>query len=492
MRRIRKGIPFLLPLLILISALYFLLPISSESSDPSEIDALAPVEVIAEGLSEPTGVVADQNGAVFVSDRKTGEVFKITGDIHPIVNNLKRPTGLALDTSGRLLIVEEQTGRLLRVESNGSLAVVAEGMKKPRWVAVAEDGTLYVSAKGLKTTGDGDDDNEEEAEGEIILRLTPHASLLTVFADGFKGLQGIVVHEGTLLAAAKGVKKPKDDHGGIFKIPILADGTAGPVSRLTQSEIKKPFGLVRDPLGALYVSAEELELSKKVKDGIGKVASDGTVTRFAAKLKKPRGLALDSFGNLYVADDNGGKKGRIIRFRAPPPPTINIPAFTKQNPLTVGGATEPNSRIDAFLNDSAVPVPPQAKDGSFSLALSLTLNAQNSLDVFATAHNGQGLTSAPAELTIIHDNVLPLIANLQPANGAFLNNPRPIIRADFSDNLSGVDVSKVEIRLDGLNVATQAQVTASGFTLNLINPLSEGSHTVAVTVIDRAGNSTTA
>ncbi|MEK6600297.1 MAG: hypothetical protein AABZ09_00305, partial [Candidatus Binatota bacterium] len=89
MRRIRKGIPFLLPLLILFSALYFLLPISSESSDPVEIDALAPVEVLAESFKEPVGVVVDPSGAVFVSDRKAGEVFKVVaGEAHPVAKSV--------------------------------------------------------------------------------------------------------------------------------------------------------------------------------------------------------------------------------------------------------------------------------------------------------------------------------------------------------------------------------------------------------------------
>ncbi len=65
MNRAQKGVPFFLLLLFLSPALYFLLPISSESSDPSQIDALAPVEVVAEGFQEPAGVVVDQAGAIF-------------------------------------------------------------------------------------------------------------------------------------------------------------------------------------------------------------------------------------------------------------------------------------------------------------------------------------------------------------------------------------------------------------------------------------------
>ncbi|MBI2987006.1 MAG: IPT/TIG domain-containing protein [Deltaproteobacteria bacterium] len=455
---------------------------------------MALVEVVADGFSEPTGLVVDQNGALFVSDRKSGTLFKVSaGEVHPFITHLSRPVGMSFDLEGRLLVVEEKSGRLLRVEANGNLSVLAEGMGKPRWLAVAEDTTVYISAKGLGTD-EGNDDDEEQ--GEVILRLTPDG-ILSVWATGFKELQGLVVHENSLFAASKGLKQEKNDHGGIFKIPIQSDGKAGLITRLTQTNIKRPFGLALDALGAFYVTAEELEFSKKIKDAIGKVVTDGTLTRFASKLKNPRGLAFDNSANLYVADGKGDQHGRVLRLRAPPPPTLAFPSFTSQNSLILNGKTEANSRIDAFLNDSAAPITVSTQDGSFALTLNLKLNAQNFLDVFTTTHSGQGLTSAPAEFTIVHDNIAPFIANIQPINGSFLNNPRPLIQANFSDNLSGVDVTKVEVRLDGLNVTNHASVTPSGFSLDLSNPstlkplnsLTEGLHTVLVTISDRAGNS---
>lgn len=471
-------------LLVLFFLPAFLAPFPLSPSDLSEIEALAPVAVVAEGFKEPTGVVVDQNGVIFVSDRKTGEVLQISaGAVHPFISHLQRPVGLSFDGEGRLLIVEEKTGLLLRLETSGVLTVLAQGMRKPRWLTVAEDKSLYISAKGL---GLENGDDEDEEQGEVILRLTPDLAL-TIFTTGFKRLEGLVVHKNTLFAAAKGLKNENDEHGAIFQIPILANGSAGPISRLTQTEIKKPVGLALDVLGALYVSAEEIELTSKAKDAMGKVAFGGTVTRLVSELKKPRGMALDGFGNLYVADGKGDEHGRILRFRAPPPPALIIPSFTNQSPLTVPGTTGPQSRIDGFLNDSVLPA--TFTDGTFALILNLSPNAQNALAVFTTAHNGLGLTSAPAEFTIIHDNIPPVVTNLQPLSGSFHNTRTPFIGASFSDNLSGIDTAKVNIQLDGNDVTPQAQVTETGFTLKPLNPLTEGLRTVSVTVFDRAGNS---
>ncbi len=486
MKRARKDVPFILPLFILLPVLYFFLPISSESSDPSVIDALAPIETVAEGFKEPTGLAVDSSGALFVSDRKSGEVFKLNGQIHSLVSNLKNPVGLGFDTSGRLLIVEERTGRLLRLEGDGSLTVLAQGMKKPRWVAVAEDGALFITAQGLKSAKDKDDEDEDEEQGEVILRLTAQGSLLTIFAEGFKGLQGIVIQEGTIFAASEGLKQEKNDNGGIFKIPIQNDGKAGPATRVTQINIKKPFGLALDDLGVLYVTAEELEFSKKIKDAIGKVVTDGTLSRFASQLEEPRGLVFDGSGNLYVTDGKGEQHGRVLRLRAPPPPTLVFPSFASQNPLLLNGKTDSNSRIDAFVNNSINPITVSTEDGSFTLTLNLTTNNQNLTTVFTTSHNGQGLTSAPAEITIVHDNIAPVISNLQPLSGSFLNTRTPLISADFMDTGSGVETARVKVQLDGADVIPQA-LTPSGFTF-APSLLSEALHTVSIIIFDRAGN----
>jgi len=482
------------------------------------------------------GVVVDENGVVYVSDRKAGKVFEITdGKVETLVSGLDRPVGLAFDSDGYLLIVEEDEGRLLRLEDDGNLTVVTEGIKIPRWVAVADDGTIYISAKGLKSKkqshrhrfswfshrwwwkwkGDDDDDddeddddhredNDDKLDGEVILRFKD--GQLSVFADGFEDIEGLAVTAEYVYTAAEEHKEKKskfgkfwlrhfrrgDDHEGVFQVPIETDSSAGAVSRFTEKEIEEPVGLIRDILGALYVSGEKIKHGRKrKKEVIGKVDLEGAVTHFASRLKDPRGMAFDEFGNLCIADGEGRGRGRVIRFRAPPAPYITLPAFTNQSPLIVNGTTDPDSRVD-LLSDGTVLETIQSEDGNFAFTLDLTSNASNLFSVFSTAHGGNGLTSAPAKFNLTHDNVLPLITNLQPANGSFLKDSTPTLSASFSDNLSGVDSSSVLVQLNGSTVNSMATITADGFTLDLTVPLNEGSNTLFVSVSDHAGNSATA
>jgi probable HAF family extracellular repeat protein len=214
------------------------------------------------------------------------------------------------------------------------------------------------------------------------------------------------------------------------------------------------------------------------------------VTQFVSRFKKPRGVAFDGAGNLYLADEN---RGLLVRFRAPVPPRLSPPAFTNQSPLTVSGTTDLGSRIDAFLDDDVHnSFPVETSDGAYTLDLDLRRNASNSLRVFTTTHLGQGLTSAPAAFMIVHDDRPPVISDLTPVNGSFLDNPQPMIQATFSDLLSGVDPASVSVLLDGADVTARANISPSGFILDPRARLTEGPHTFSVSAADLAGNSASA
>jgi RHS repeat-associated protein len=486
-------------MLVVLAAALGLQASSSQSHGPdrSRVDGLAPVEVLASRLGEPMGVAVEPGGAILVADRRHGAVYAVAaGGVQARLTGLADPVGLAVDPDGRLLIVEEKAGRLL-VLDGGAVAVLARRMRQPRWVATADDGTVYLSARGLRSDaghwsrhGDHDDDEEDGAdgdrgtEGEVILRLLPGGQL-AVWADGFEGLEGLVVRGDTVLAAARGRTHLRRDRGGVFQIPVQPDGSAGPVTRLTPSSVEKPVGLALDRLGALYVSAAELDLRASPERAIGKIAPDGTLTAFAWRLETPRGMALDGAGHLYVAD-GAGRSGRLLRFQAPPPPDVAAPA-PGQNPVLLTGQTEPRARVDVVVSDARFTTT-AAPDGGFALAVPLPPGAATVLAVSATAHEGRGLTGAPAELTIMpSDGIAPQIANLQPANGAFRNTPQPAIGASFSDAGGAVDPASAVVRLDGVTVTALAQVTPFGFVLTP-PPLTEGGHTVFVQVADQAGN----
>lgn len=95
--------------------------------------------------------------------------------------------------------------------------------------------------------------------------------------------------------------------------------------------------------------------------------------------------------------------------------------------------------------------------------------------------------SATTSVSVNLDKSAPTITNMLPADGSILTD-QPAIGGDFADALAGVDTSAVHILLDGVDVTGDAAVSTSGFSLIPAAALGPGTHTVAVTIADMAGN----
>jgi parallel beta-helix repeat protein len=90
-------------------------------------------------------------------------------------------------------------------------------------------------------------------------------------------------------------------------------------------------------------------------------------------------------------------------------------------------------------------------------------------------------------LTNYVDTTPPTITNLQPPDGSITSDNTPIISADYGDP-SGINVSSVVLKVDGIDVTFSATVTASGVSYVPITALPDGIHTVYLEVKDNYGN----
>src|SRR5262245_4199400 len=367
------------------------------SAGGSQPVALAPVSVWARGFLQPRGLAVDSDGAVYVSDRGAGSVTRIAPDQSTTValRGLERPVGLAFDVEGRLLVAEERAGRVTRREANGSRITLVSGIKQPRWLDVAEDGTVFIAARRL-TRGTDPEPDDESAEPEVILALTSTGTL-TVFADGFWAVRGITAGDSVLHAATDGRRGDARTDGVVLRIPILPGARAGiPVPLGPAGSFAKPIALAQDRLGAVFVTTQELRIAGQWFWGaLAKLHPDARVSAFARELERPQGLAFDSTGHLYVAD---GASGRIYRFLAPAAPELDpLATITNEPAISVRGAALRESRVDGRLDGGSGLFTIQSGDGGrFALTILLTPNAENTIEIFATTHRGDGLTGAPA------------------------------------------------------------------------------------------------
>lgn len=81
----------------------------------------------------------------------------------------------------------------------------------------------------------------------------------------------------------------------------------------------------------------------------------------------------------------------------------------------------------------------------------------------------------------------PTISNLQPANETTISENQPLIGASYSD-ASGIDVTSVVLRVDGVDRTAQATVTASDVSYTPAVALSEGIHNAYLEVQDDTPN----
>jgi len=471
-QRISIGIAALLSLAAL------LLPASARQSKPA-VSALAPVEIVAEGLGHLRGVAVNESGAVFVTDAKAGTLLRVAPDGARalVMERLRHPVGVAVDREGRLVVVEEGRRQVLRLETGGGATSLISGIGHPRWVAVAPDGHLYVTAKSLAS---GDEEGEgDEVEPELVARVSPDG-IATVFADRFRGLQGVAVAEDALRLVARGRRGERHPAGTLYEISIQPDGRAGPVQPVRTGELAGPVGLAADRLGAYFVSAKSLAAEPWRRGVVLKVAEDGAATLFAAGLDDPRGLAFAPDGSLHLADGNAG---RILRFAAPRAPVVDEfpPAVTGERQVALRLRAEAGARLTVL--GGQFPLVVAVDDvGSARVSVPLRRNAENHLLVFATGSASLGLTSAPLPLSITQDEEPPALELLAPRAGALL---RGTIAAEArATDLNGI--ADVQFRLDELTVGFDA---APPFRVSVDTAVvPDGLRVVSALARDRAGN----
>src|SRR5262245_40705226 len=463
------------------------LSLASATRADQPITALAPFDVIVDGRSELVGVAVGADDARYVSDRGAGIVYRVapTGALTVVATNLDRPAGLAVGVDGRLLIAEERAGRIVRLEPNGALTVVASGLKTPRWIAVSDADTLYVTAHRL-TSPDGAD----RAEGRVVVQLDLTTGGMAEVATNIRSAQALTRVNGTLIVASKGLATGPESSGVLLRYPVMPGGGLGTPATLVGTGLKQPVGLAVDALGAIYVASKELTLeTDSSKRAIAKVHSGALLTDFAQNLSDPQGLAFGPDGALYVAD---GKSGRVYRFGAPAAPSVRTPPrFSTSRVIALSGTSEPDSRLDAFAQDT--PLAPSAiadAAGRFSLDVMLAPNTVNDVDVYATAHRGNGLTSPASEAQVTHDDRAPSVELNSPAAGAHV---RGLVRISSVARDGGSGVASVVVRAFGRLLSTPLEprppaptVTASTLLDTATTP--DGVQMLSSQATDVAGN----
>lgn len=454
-----------------------LLPLGG--SNPGGIRALAPVDVVADGFDDPRGLAVDSDGNVFVAERTLGTIVRVSpaGARTIVAHGLKHPFGIDVDAEARVIVAEEAAGRVLRLDAGGP-RVLASGLPRPRWLADAGTATVYVAVRASA-------DDEPEDDVDAIVAIDGDGSVATV-VDGLRGVAGLVAIERELHVLARGA----NGRLAVQRYAIASDGTATVTTAVTAlPPMHHAAGLARDRLGALWVVACDADVGgMRVRDVVLKLTS--TVSSlFAEGLDDPRDLAFGPDGDLYVTD---ARAGRIVRFRAPPPPSVDpLPKAVSSTAMPLRGTATPDARIDVHVNDAEMPATTLAgADGVFTTVVVVAQNAESHLAVSATAARGDGLSSAPTVVSVVHDGDEPDLVFLHPPAMGFVRSD-VVVEVEARDGGTGIADIGLDAGGHALRPTVSPPPTAPTSRASAVwdtTGASDGTATLTARAADVAGN----
>ena len=281
--------------------------------------------------------------AAFAAPQTAGTMEVFAGAIGPGAYNagsllqarFHDPRGMAVDAQGNIFVADYVNSVVRKLGTDGQVVIVAGEVEQrdarngpalsarfysPECVAVAADGTLFVSDSGSNTV------RRISRAGQV----TTLAGKLEVegFADG-PGAQARFNHPVGLGVNSKGVVYVADAYNSTVRrispqgqVSTLA-GSPGDTGwrdgRGAQARFNTPVGLTLDPQGNIYVSEYFNNVIRKITPG-------GTVSTFAGQPGKggfadgslrqalflhPQTLSFAPDGSLIVADTGNNRVRRI-------------------------------------------------------------------------------------------------------------------------------------------------------------------------------------
>ena len=269
------------------------------------------------GPGAPDGIAVDLDGTVYVATNNgtaQGEagpsnivVFAPDGTRRGEIAVQGQPdghalglTGLTLEKPRTLLALDAATGRVIRVDVvTGQQTEVARlpnlsgcpGVP-PCEVGVSDDGPL---PRGVATDGSGTLYVTDATQG-VIWRIAPGGVaepwlVAPQFATA-NGLGAVVVEAaGSLLVAAPEVLDPRSlGGGGVYRVPVNADGSAG------TPDLVAPFAGGELPTGLALTHDGSIAVALAGIDAVALLGGDGSEVRRVTGTAT--GVALDTPTNL--------------------------------------------------------------------------------------------------------------------------------------------------------------------------------------------------
>jgi len=195
-------------------------------------------EPLAVEISNPTSMALGPDGAMYVSSRFDGQVYRLGEQDRPEVyaNELGVATGLAFAPDGTLF-VGDRSGSILSVTSDKRVEVIATlpASVAAFHLAFGPDSCLYVTAPTFATH-------------DAVYRITPSRTVETVF-DGFGRPQGLTFDANGSLYVVEALAGA----AGLYKLDVSSKTATAELMATAPALV----GVTVDPAGGLILASNE-------------------------------------------------------------------------------------------------------------------------------------------------------------------------------------------------------------------------------------------
>ena len=393
----------------------------------------------------PSGVAVDANGNVYVADRDSHRIRKISAggvvttlagwvasgneDGPGITARFLNPTGVAVDAKGNVFVADQGNCTIRKISSSGVVTTLAG---RPRWsgsedgegsaarfyspavVAVDASGNVFVadmynhtirkiSPTGVVTTLAGRAQERGDANGPGSAACFNYPASVDVDASG-------------ILYVADSSNQTIRKVSPTGEVTTLA-GPAG--SSVGASQLYRPSGVAADANANLYISdgdhtIRRIDASGEVTTIAGRAGLTGSADgpTSAARFNSPGGLGVDSSGNVYVAD-----WGNFTIRKVSPAGEVTTLAGLAGSREIVDGV---GSAARFFSpNDLAVDA-----IGNVYVADLNTIRKINPAGVVTTLQDPEGPPGSPARSYFPEGVALDTAGNVYVAEGGYQGNSR--------------------------------------------------------------------
>ena len=331
---------------------------SGRTQSPGDIVTL---DVIKAGIVDPTAVVVDQEGNIFVLSEKLLWIIDDTGFITWWVR--RGGKDLSIDTRGNFYFMDRESHNVYRIDKNRNVIGVAGNgafslrdrtggytgdggpaiqahLSRPQGGTVDEAGNIYIAdtfnhcVRLVDTNG--------------IIRTIAGQKPYRSAPGGFTGDGGpatlarlnmpqdvAVDKDGNVyIADINNNRIRKVDVDGVITTFAGCDtaGFSGDGGPATEASLRRPRGITTDKAGTLYIADSGNHRIRKVKPngiictiagiGVAGFAGDGGPAT-EAHLQSPSNVTIDPSGNLYIIDKGNERIRKVIR---PAQPVLDLNA----------------------------------------------------------------------------------------------------------------------------------------------------------------------